>query len=93
MSITRINEFKSTAGKEDELFEFLKSLKTYIQSSDGCLSCEVLQKDEGTGFFVVIEKWETKESHKQSIESYPQDQMASVMPLLGQPPKGAFYHG
>ena len=34
MNITRINEFQSAEGKEDELFDFLKSLVPYITSSD-----------------------------------------------------------
>ncbi|WDE06745.1 antibiotic biosynthesis monooxygenase [Thalassomonas viridans] len=92
MSITRINEFQAAEGKAEELFTFLKSLMSYISSSDGCQSCEVLQSKDNDHMFVVIEKWDNESSHQQSIENYPKEEMAAVMPLFGAPPKGSFYH-
>lgn len=92
MSITRINEFQAAEGKADELFYFLKTLMEYILSSEGCESCEVLQSCENIASFVVIEKWTSEIFHKQSLEKYPKEKMAEAMPLIGLPPKGAFYH-
>ncbi len=92
MNITRINEFQSAEGKEDELFDFLKSLVPYITSSDGCLMCEVLKNDEFPNKFIVIEKWDSKESHKKSIELFPKEQMQDAMSLFGDTPKGGYYH-
>ncbi|MEH6348005.1 MAG: antibiotic biosynthesis monooxygenase family protein [Bermanella sp.] len=92
MSITRINEFQAAQGKSEELFIFLKSLMSYISSSAGCVSCEVLQSNDNEGSFVVIEKWDSENAHKQSIENYPKEKMAAAMPLIGAPPKGGFYH-
>ncbi|WDE12984.1 putative quinol monooxygenase [Thalassomonas haliotis] len=92
MSVTRINEFLAAEGKAEELFTFLKSLMSYISSSDGCESCEVLQSNDNEHIFVVIEKWNSEHSHKQSIENYPKEKMAAAMPLIGAPPKGSFYH-
>ena len=74
------------------LFTFLKSLIPYISSSEGCLLCEVLRSKEDKNDFVVIEKWESEEAHKQSIENYPKEEMQAAMPLIGAPPKGKFYH-
>ena len=91
MSITRINEFKSTENKDEELFEFLKSLIPYISSSEGCLSCEVLQNLDDRSNFVVLEKWESIEHHKQSIENFPKEDMQSAMSLFGAPPKGGYF--
>lgn len=92
MTITRINEFEAAQGKSEELFAFLKSLKSYISLSEGCVSCEVLQSSDNKSAFVVIEKWESENSHKESLAKYPQEQMAVAMPLIGAPPKGGFYH-
>jgi quinol monooxygenase YgiN len=92
MSIIRINEFKATEGKATELFAFLKSLKSYIVSSAGCESCEVLQNSDDESLFVVVEKWDAKNSHTASLEKYPKEKMATAMPLIGGPPKGGFYH-
>lgn len=91
MSITRLNEFQAAEGKADELFVFLKSLIPYISSSEGCSSCEVLRGQESTDTFIVIEKWESIEAHKLSIENYPKEEMQAAMPLFGAPPKGSFY--
>lgn len=92
MSITRINEFQAAEGKSEELFTFLTSLMLFISSSDGCESCEVLQNNDDAALFVVIEKWGSKNSHKQSLEQYPKEKMAAAMSLIGSPPKGSFYH-
>ncbi|MFC3152281.1 putative quinol monooxygenase [Litoribrevibacter euphylliae] len=92
MSITRINEFQAADGKAADLFTFLKSLKTYISSSPGCESCEVLQSNDNDSLFVVIEVWDSADSHKASLDNYPQEDMAAAMPLIGAPPKGGFYH-
>ncbi len=92
MSITRINQFQAAEGKSEELFAFLKSLIPYISSSEGCLSCEVLQSQDNQDEFVVLEKWASVESHKKSIEGYPKEEMQSAMVLFGAPPKGAFYN-
>lgn len=56
MSITRVNEFQSAQEKEEKLFKFLKSLISYITSSEGCISCEVLRSNESKDKFLVIEK-------------------------------------
>ena len=92
MSITRINEFQAAEDKAEELFEFLNSLTPYISSSDGCLSCEVLRSTEDQGSFVVLEKWESIEFHKKSIDKFPKEKMQAAMSLFGAPPKGGYYH-
>lgn len=92
MSITRINEFQASVGKSEELFDFLKSLVPYISSSEGCISCEVLRNYENPDSFAVIEKWESIDFHKKSIENFPKEEMQASMNLFGAPPKGNYYH-
>ena len=91
MNITRINSFESADGKEDECLEFLESLLPYILSSRGCMSCEVLQHQKKENQFVVIEKWQSKEDHENSLKSFPKAEMEAAMPLFGGPPQGDYY--
>lgn len=92
MKVTRVNEFRSSDGKAEELFDFLKSLKTYIASSAGCESCEVLQNCDDENLFLVLETWDSVDAHKESLAKYPKEKMAAAMSLIGGPPKGSFYH-
>lgn len=92
MELTRINEFQAAQGKADELLGFLNSLSGYISSSKGCSGCEILQNSDDSNIIVVIERWDSKESHQQSLDNYPKEKMAEAMPLIGAPPKGQFYY-
>ena len=92
MDLTRINEFTSAPGKADQLFDFLKSLESYIAACEGCISCQVLRHSEQEDSFVVLEKWQSANAHQASLANYPQEQMQTAMALIGAPPKGAFYH-
>lgn len=92
MRITRINEFQAADGKSEELFDFLKSLIPYISASEGCISCEVLRNNDNKEYFTVIEKWDSIEFHKRSIENFPKEEMQAAMNLFGAPPKGNYYH-
>ncbi len=91
MEVTRINEFQASEGKSGDLHDFLKSLLPYINSSQGCISCEVLQNNDDSSIFAVIEKWESIEDHKKSIEGFPAEDMQSAMSLFSSPPKGTYY--
>ena len=91
MSITRINKFKSAEGKETELLEFLKSLTSYITSSEGNLSYEVLQNNEDHSDFAIIERWKSIEAHRNSVDSFPKEEMLSAMSLFGGAPSGNYY--
>jgi len=92
MNVTRINEFEAAADKEEELYKFLKSLIPYISSSEGCQSCEVLKNRDNNGKFVVVEKWDSVESHMKSLAQFPKEEMQAAMSLFGAPPKGDYYH-
>lgn len=92
MSIIRINEFQSAEGKSEELNEFLNSLLPYISSSEGCISCEVLRQKDAKNCFVVIERWESVESHMESIAKFPKEKMQSAISLFAGAPKGNYYN-
>ena len=92
MNVTRISEFKAVDEKHEELYDFLQSLKPYISSSEGCISYEVLRHDDDQTAFIAIEKWDSKESHINSVNNFPKDQMQAAMSLFGAPPKGNYYY-
>lgn len=92
MHVTRITEFKAAENKAEELYEFLKSLVPYISSSAGCISCEVLRSNEDKSRFTVIEKWESIDLHKKSVDNFPKEEMQAAMSLFGAPPKGGYFH-
>lgn len=92
MTIVRINNFKAASGKEHELTEFLTALTSYISNSEGCISCELLTNEENSAKLVVIEKWQSKTHHQQSIALFPKDKMAAAMNLFGEPPTGQYYN-
>ncbi len=91
MSITRINEFKAASGKGEELMTFLQSAKSYVTSSPGCASCEILRSQEEPEKIVVIEKWDSIESHKASVAGFPKLKMMAAISLVNGMPKGAYY--
>lgn len=92
MNIIHISEFKAAEGKAEELFDFLKSLIPYISSSEGCNSVEIMRNKDNSDCFVSIEKWESVESHKKSINNFPKEEMQAAMNLFGAPPIGNYYH-
>jgi len=92
MEITRINSFQAAEGKNEQLFDFLFNLMSYISASAGNLSTELLRESGENGRFAVIEKWESAEAHQQSIAAYPKEKMQAAMPLFGAPPVGTTYH-
>ena len=91
MSIYRVNNFQSVAGKAEELFSFLQSLRPYIEGSNGCLSYEILRNKSDENSFVVIERWQSETDHQQSIANFPKDEMQAAMTLFAGAPTGAYY--
>lgn len=90
--IVRINEFTCAEEKSIEVFSFLKSLIPHISNSEGCISCEVLQQQDDTTKFVVIERWMTVEFHTQSLAKFPRDKMEAAAALFDAPPKGRYFN-
>ena len=92
MSITRINRFLAKPNAADQLKSFLQGLIPYIEASEGCESCALVQQDSLNSQFYVIEKWRTKADHQASVAGFPKENMMSVMALLAEAPQGNYYH-
>ena len=91
MTITRINQFEARKGFEDELFEFLRSVISIIQSSPGCKSWRLLRSLDGPTHLAIIEEWESIEAHKNAAKAIPPEKMKEAMTLFAGPPTGTYY--
>jgi quinol monooxygenase YgiN len=92
MGMTRINEFRAKEGKTDALRALLTRIIPTIASSTGCLSCQLLQSHETPTRFVVIEVWDSIESHQASMRDIPPEEFSEVMELLDGTPVDEYYH-
>ncbi|HEY6530126.1 MAG TPA: antibiotic biosynthesis monooxygenase [Cellvibrionaceae bacterium] len=91
MGITRINTFQAKEGNLNNVRDFLQSIIPLIQRAEGCSSCRLLQSHDKIHEFIIIEEWDSIESHQASIKHIPADKLSALMPLLTQPPCGSYY--
>jgi quinol monooxygenase YgiN len=91
MSITRINEFKAKEGQVEALLANLQISVPKIRTSQGCLSCRVLQHMERPSSIVIIEEWASEEAHEQAVKAIPVSVLQETMKLVTEPPYGEPY--
>ena len=91
MTVTQINEFHAQEGKGDDLADLIRSFVPTIEASDGCRSCQLLQRQGDPTRVVVITVWDTEDAHKASAKNVPPDALEKAMAMLAGPPKGAYY--
>jgi quinol monooxygenase YgiN len=92
MSVTRINDFRAKEGRAEALRALLAQAILSIASSRGCVSCKLLQSQDNPARFVVLEVWDSIESHKAAVKNIPPDAFATVMDLLDGRPSGEYFH-
>jgi quinol monooxygenase YgiN len=91
MTITRINKFQAHEEQAQALRDLLESFVPMIRGSDGCLDCQVLQNLDDPALIVVIEIWESVESHQASVKNILSDALKEAMTLIAGPPESAYY--
>ena len=91
MSVTRINDFRAKEGRVDALRTLLEQVIPSIASSHGCLSCKLLQSQDSPARLVVLEVWDSIESHKTAVKHIPPEMFATVMDLLDGRPFGEYF--
>lgn len=91
MTVTRINDLRAKEGKAEALRAFLGPIIPSIASSKGCLSCKLLQSQDSPSRFVVLEVWDSVESHKAAVKDIPPEMFASVTELLDGRPSGEYF--
>jgi quinol monooxygenase YgiN len=91
MSVTRINDFRAKEGKADALRAVLGQAIPTIASSRGCLSCKLLRSQDSPARFVVLEIWDSIESHQAAVKDIPPEMFMTVMELLDGRPSGEYF--
>lgn len=91
MNIYRIGEVRAKEGSIDALREFLRSIMPGIQSSAGCESVQLYQSEEDPSRFLMIEVWDSVESHQASVKNIPPEKLGEIRPLLASSPSGSYF--
>ena len=92
MSISRIGEVQAKEGLANELREFLTSIMPGIQSSEGCESVQLYQSQDEPSKFMMIEVWDSIESHQASVKNIPPEKLGEIRPLLATSPRGSYFN-
>ena len=91
MSIYRVGETQASEGKTEELRDFLISIMPIIQSSAGCELVHLYQSEVDPSKFLMIEVWDSVESHQASVKNIPAEKLGEIRPLLATSPSGSYY--
>ena len=91
MTITRIGEVQAKPEFTEDLREFLISIMSMIKSSEGCESVQLYQSQVEQTKFLMIEVWDSIESHQASVKIIPPEKLAEIRPLLASALSGGYY--
>ncbi len=91
MAITRINHFEAQAGSEQALYEFLQSVISIVKECSGCLDCQLLRSIDNSVNLVIIEQWDSVESHQKAASAIPPEKLKDAFALFASPPSGMYY--
>ena len=91
MSVRRVGETQAKEGLTEALRDFLISIMPMIQSSEGCESVELYQSQDDPSKFIMIEVWDSVESHQASVRNIPPEKLGEIRPLLATSPSGSYF--
>jgi quinol monooxygenase YgiN len=91
MGVARIGEIRAKQGSRDELRRFLISLMPGIRSSEGCESVQLYQSQEDPSKYVMIDVWDSVESHQASVKNIPAEKLGEIQPLLVSSPSASYF--
>lgn len=92
MSISRIGEVQARPERVEELRDFLVSIIPMIKSSEGCESVLLYQSLDDLSKFLMIEIWDSVESHQASVRNIPAEKLGEIRPLLATSPSGSYFN-
>jgi quinol monooxygenase YgiN len=92
MSVYRVGEVQAKEGLVEDLREFLRSILPLIAASEGCQSVQLYQRQDDPSTFMIIEVWDTVESHRASVKNIPPEKLGEIQPLLATSPSGSYFH-
>jgi heme oxygenase (mycobilin-producing) len=91
MTITRIGETQAKPELIEDLREFLLSILPLIKSSQGCQAVTLYQSHEDPATFMIVEEWDSIESHQASVRNIPPEKLAKIRPMLASSPSGGYF--
>ena len=91
MSVTRLNHFEAKRGREVELKTLLGSIMSIVRNSSGCVSCQLLESQDEPAKFVILEVWDSVQSHQEAAKLVPPEKLQTAVGLLAQRPSGMYY--
>jgi quinol monooxygenase YgiN len=91
MSIARIGEVQAKEGLTKELQDFLISIMPGIKESEGCESVQLYQNEDEPSKFMMIEVWDSVESHQASVKNIAPEKLGEIRPLLATSPSGSYF--
>jgi quinol monooxygenase YgiN len=62
-----------------------------IKSSPGCESVQLCQDQNDPARFLMIEIWDSVESHQASVRNIPAEKLGEIRPLLAGSPSGSYF--
>lgn len=80
MSVTRIGETQAKPETTEALRDFLILILPMIKSSPGCESVTLYQSHDDPTKFMVIEVWDSIESHQASVKNIPPEMLVEIRP-------------
>lgn len=92
MSVTRIGETQAKEGLTEALRDFLLSILPMIKSSEGCETVQLYQSQDDPSKFMIIEVWDSIESHLASVKNIPPEKLGEIRPLLATSPSGSYFN-
>jgi len=91
MAVARIGEVQAKPGLTEELRDFLVSIMPGIRESAGCEFVQLFQSEEDPSKFMMIEVWDSVESHQASMKNIPPEKLGEIRPLLANSPSGSYF--
>ena len=91
MAVARIGEVQAKPELTEELREFLASIMPGIKEAAGCESVHLYQSEEDLSKFMMVEMWDSIESHQASVKNIPAEKLGEIRPLLATSPSGSYF--
>jgi quinol monooxygenase YgiN len=92
MGISRIGEVQAKPELVEELRNFLISIMPGIESSKGCESVQLYQSADDATKFMMIEVWDSVESHQASVRNISPEKLGEIRLLLATSPSGSYFN-
>jgi len=91
MTVTRMGKVQAKPELTETLRDFLISIMPMIKSSEGCESVQLFQSQDDATKFLMLEVWDSVESHQASVKIIPPEKLAEIRPLLASAASGGYY--